>query len=71
MGNSNKKPKGWHSRRHESYDAQTEARERYHSEHGRLARQQKAAQRLGLDPSNLTSRQLTDLLRESYELSGG
>lgn len=29
MGNSQNKPKGWHSRRHETNEAQTAARERY------------------------------------------
>lgn len=63
MGNSNQKPRGWHSRRHEAAEAQTKATERYHAEHGRLARQQKAARRLGLDPDGLTSAELTELLR--------
>jgi hypothetical protein len=34
---------GWHSRRHQSREAQDQARERYQSEHGRKARQRKAA----------------------------
>jgi hypothetical protein len=34
MGNSKLKPKGWHSRRHETRDAQDEARERYQQGRG-------------------------------------
>jgi hypothetical protein len=36
------KPKGWHSRRHESGKQAQEAREHYFSERGRAARQERA-----------------------------
>jgi hypothetical protein len=42
------KAKGWYSWRHRTNDANTQARERYQQEHGRRARQRKAAERLAL-----------------------
>lgn len=40
------KPKGWHSRRHRTREAQDDARERYHAERGPVARRRKAQERL-------------------------
>ena len=40
-----RKPRGWFSWRHRTNDANTQARERYQAEHGRRARQRKAAER--------------------------
>lgn len=45
MGNSKLKPKGWWSRRHETRQAQDEARERYQSMRGPAARKRRAEER--------------------------
>jgi hypothetical protein len=39
------KEAGWYSRRHETREAQDEARERYRAQHGKKARQRRAKER--------------------------
>lgn len=39
------KPKGWHSRRHQSDAENKQARERYQAEHGPVARRRRATER--------------------------
>jgi hypothetical protein len=42
MAEEIRKPKGWHSRRHETAGAHLAAREAYQSSHGRVARRRRA-----------------------------
>ena len=59
------KPKGWHSRRHETNAENNEAVNAYQWEHGEWARKRKAAERLGIkDAENMTSAELHDALSE-------